>query len=250
MHIWHYVSQAFLAQDPLASSSPPATSNSLSKIDTNPNTNTNMANATIYFGYGSNLWRHQMQQRCPTSEYLGVARLNDYKWIINERGYANVVELPRNKSESPATSHSATSDSDSHRSYANEVWGLVYTLQREDESRLDRNEGVPIAYAKEMLGCDFWAVDDESGEPANVTAKPEKVEMLVYINREAVEPSPPKKEYVYRMNEGIKDAVQEGVPKGYVKEVMRKYIPEKSGEGDEKAERVARSQAAEFEDER
>jgi len=48
-------------------------------------------NATVYLGYGSNLWQAQMNRRCPTSEYLGVGRLNGYRWMINERGYANVV---------------------------------------------------------------------------------------------------------------------------------------------------------------
>lgn len=61
-----------------------------------------LANATLYFGYGSNLWKHQMVQRCPTSKYLGIARLNDYRWIINERGYANVVQKNKDE-EMPAT---------------------------------------------------------------------------------------------------------------------------------------------------
>ncbi len=84
---------------------------------------------TTYFGYGSNLWKHQMVKRCPTSEYLGVARLSGYRWIINERGYANVVEMAGNKTEGE------TKDV---------VWGLVYKLQREDEQGLDKNEGVPV----------------------------------------------------------------------------------------------------------
>lgn len=53
-----------------------------------------MTNCTnLYFGYGSNLWKAQMQSRCPTSKYLGIARLNGYRWIINKRGYANVGRL-------------------------------------------------------------------------------------------------------------------------------------------------------------
>lgn len=90
---------------------------------------------TIYFGFGSNLWLDQMRTRCPTSTYLGVARLNDYKWIINDRGYANVVSSP--------------SANSSEKKYAHTVFGLVYALLPTDESRLDRNEGVPHAYTKE-----------------------------------------------------------------------------------------------------
>lgn len=50
---------------------------------------------TLYFGYGSNLWLHQMHLRCLTSEYVGIARLNGYRWMINSRGYANVVEVEK-----------------------------------------------------------------------------------------------------------------------------------------------------------
>lgn len=232
MRLWHYVSQAFLAAP--NSNSPSVTSN------TNSLTGTTMAskNAKIYFGYGSNLWREQMEQRCPTSEYLGIARLNNFKWLINERGYANVVEIHRNTNPDQLAQTS--------KPYEDEVWGLVYTLQQEDERRLDRNEGVHRAYTKELLDCDFWESKDS---PANVSETPKGTEMLVYINRDMVDPSKPKHEYIYRMNMGIRDAVKEGVPKKYVDAVMRKFIPE-MGEGVEGVEDVARKQAAQFEDER
>jgi len=187
-----------------------------------------------------------MEQRCPDSEYQGVARLNDYKWLINERGYANVVQLSRPKSEIQEDSPSATMHFAKAKPYEDEVWGLVYSLQPSDEARLDRNEGVPIAYTKEWLVCDFWPVEDGSG-PANVTAEPKRKDMLVYINREQVTPSAPKKEYIYRMKKGIDDAVEEGVPGKYVERVMRKFIPE-SGVGED-VKGLARRQAVEFEDE-
>jgi hypothetical protein len=65
-----------------------------------------------------------MIQRCPTSEYLGIARLNGYRWLINNRGYANVAQT---KSDSEDV-----------------VWGLVFSLLQEDEKKLDVNEGVPV----------------------------------------------------------------------------------------------------------
>ena len=146
------------------------------------------SNITIYFGYGSNLWRQQMEQRCPHSEYKGVARLNDYKWLINERGYANVVETSRHTTEMQGLSLPSA------KVYEDEVWGLVYTLQHSDEA-----------------------------------------------------PSAPKREYIYRMNKGIDDAVDEGVPEKYVEKVMRKFIPESGVEED--VVEVARKQAVEFEGE-
>ena len=195
------------------------------------NMSTDLSKATLYFGYGSNLWLHQMHQRCPTSKYLGIARLNDYRWQINERGYANVVEITDSKGEK--------------HSYKDEVWGLVYSLETKDEKNLDRNEGVPIAYTKEDLEVDFWEAGHNT--PPEVEKKPKQVKMLVYINRKMVSPDKPKKEYIYRMNMGIKDAVEEGVPTEYVKQVMRKFIPE---EQDEMIEKTALKQALVFEDER
>jgi gamma-glutamylcyclotransferase len=192
---------------------------------------------TIYFGYGSNLWLHQMSIRCPTAQYLGVARLPNYTWLINNRGYANIVEL--SKVASPTST--ATN-------YSDVVYGLVYSLLPEDEKRLDRNEHVPIAYTKELIPCDFWP--STSNERTDTSLPPfETKDMLVYIDRNRTTPDEPRDEYVYRMNQGIKDALEMGVPEEYVNDVMRKYIPEGDDEKEHSIRDFARTQAAQFKDE-
>lgn len=193
------------------------------------------AHFTIYFGYGSNLWLHQMKMRCPTSRYMGIARLNGYRWIINERGYANVVEVasppePRTPTNVPTT---------------NVSYGLVYELKPRDEANLDANEGVPVAYTKEMLEVDFWPLASDGGA-IDVRKTPQKQVMLVYLNRGMVEDDKPKKEYIYRMNMGIVDAIKSGVPQEYVDQSLRTFIPEES---DEHEHGVAEKQALKFEDE-
>ena len=187
------------------------------------------SNSTIYFGYGSNLWQHQMLTRCPTSTYLGIARLPHYTWQINTRGYANVVSSP-------------------NHNHSDFVYGLVYALLPSDEQHLDLNEGVPHAYTKEWITCDFWP--GGAGEKIDTGKEPEgKREMLVYVDRKRTTPDVPREEYVYRMNRGIRDALARGVPEGYVEDVMRKFIPE----GDEEREReigaFAETQAKRFRDE-
>ncbi|KAG9026309.1 hypothetical protein FRB95_009006 [Tulasnella sp. JGI-2019a] len=191
---------------------------------------------TIYFGYGSNLWLQQMQLRCPDSTYLGIGRLPSYRWMVNRRGYANVVQM-----EASSASSSSSSEND------HEVYGLVFSLTPSDEARLDINEGVPYAYDKEMLRVRFWPSwsSDVWVDVADMGRSYER-EMLVYVNRETVEDAKPKNEYIYRMNLGIKDAVKLGVPKDYVKQVMRKFIPEVE---DETVKEVAEKQALMFEDE-
>ena len=47
---------------------------------------------SIYFAYGSNMVPAQMAQRCPGSRALGTARLEGYRWLINERGVATIAE--------------------------------------------------------------------------------------------------------------------------------------------------------------
>jgi hypothetical protein len=201
---------------------------------------------TLYFGYGSNLWLHQMALRCPTSRYLGVARLHGWRWIINERGYANVIQ-PDSPSPSPTTT--ATAD---------EVYGLVYALTPADEARLDINEGVPKAYTKEFHTVEFWPSPSPNNNPpssVDVTKPPEEKSMLVYVDRKRLVASSPKKEYVHRMNRGIADAVSMGVPKGYVERVLRRFIKEEkeeegSGDGEgREVEAKALRQAGRFVDE-
>lgn len=179
---------------------------------------------TTYFGYGSNLWKEQMSLRCPASTLIGIGRLPRHRWMINDRGYANVV-----------TSSKAGS----------EVYGLVYTLTKDDEQGLDRNEGVPVAYTKEILIIDFWPLEDVRA-PLDVTKEAEKREMLVYIDRNRIEDHQAKAEYVHRMNMGIKDGVLEGIPPDYVDSHLRPFIPVQERKG---VEHLARRQALSFEDE-
>lgn len=69
-----------------------------------------------------------MAKRCPESRYIGTAKLHDFRFQINERGFANIV---------PSSRHS--------------VEGLVYRLNQTDEAKLDKNEGVPTAYQKYIV---------------------------------------------------------------------------------------------------
>ena len=183
-----------------------------------------------YFGYGSNLWQDQMARRCPSSPFTGVGRLRGYRWIINSRGYANIAQTHAN---------------------ADEVcWGLIYELPPPDEAMLDINEGVPYAYEKRMLDVEFWPKGMLPPGGDGMTPPEKTVEMLVYIDfqRDSGEGNKPRNEYVHRMNQGIRDALREGVPELYINTVIRAYIPAEEG-ADETARELALKQAASFVDE-
>lgn len=211
-----------------------------------------MKKKTIYFAYGSNLWQNQMHQRCPSSKFLGIVRLKGFRWIIYQRGFANIVEVDSHKEEGDEKGEEGD--------YRNQVWGMMYSLEEEDEKLLDEREGVPVAYGKEWIECEFWTVpevaassssreedvtQEKEGEedtttaekkkkrkPADITKRPGKEKMLVYINREMTDEGEIRKEYISRMNCGIKDAVKEGLPREYVEQVLRRWIPADGEEGE------------------
>lgn len=126
---------------------------------------TSSRTGTLYFAYGSNLSPHQMQHRCTDSAAtsavpVAVARLDGWKWVICERGYANIV---------PVLRHDPLHDDDGdgppvHRLLRNDdddddddvwqgpeaeagiptsvtVWGVLYNMTPGDESVLDAYEG-------------------------------------------------------------------------------------------------------------
>lgn len=161
---------------------------------------------TLYFAYGSNLWLHQMSVRCPSSPYLGIAKLSHWRWIICNRGYANIV-------------HSS----------ADEVWGMVYALSQADEKRLDVMEGVATgSYEKQMLTMELWK--EVEGKNGDVEQPGQEVLALGYVSERWVDEARSKEEYVHRMNMAVRDGVEKGMPLVYVEKYIRPFIPEESKE--------------------
>ncbi|KAH9966290.1 hypothetical protein BJV74DRAFT_869619 [Russula compacta] len=141
---------------------------------------------TLYFGYGSNLWIDQMNRRCPESRYVGIGLLPDWRWIINERGYANVIP-----------------------SSGDYVYGFIYELSPKDEESLDKI--IPVQLI----------TPSRSGE----TDRKRTIDALVYIDFIRTSRDVPKPEYIYRMNQGLKDALKMGISQSYIDKYIRPYIP-------------------------
>ena len=85
----------------------------------------------LYIAYGSNLNLDQMKHRCPTAEVVGAAKLKN--WRLRFRGGA----------------HSAVATIERGKDFSVPV--LVWQIQPRDELALDRYEGFPFLYRKEML---------------------------------------------------------------------------------------------------
>ncbi|KAM3480759.1 hypothetical protein MY5147_001048 [Beauveria neobassiana] len=169
----------------------------------------------LYFAYGSNLSTAQMRARCPLSTAIGLGFLPRWRWIINSRGYANI--LPPSSSPSSSSSSSSTTTTDDG------VYGLLYLLPPRDEESLDRFEGVPHAYEK--LRCEVrWVRDGDGKLLAGEEGGGEPVKALVYVDERRTDDGMPAKEYVGRMERGIEDAVRNwGLDEGYANRVMRKW---------------------------
>lgn len=82
-----------------------------------------------YIAYGSNLSEVQMALRCPTAKVVGTSTLKDWRLLFN--GPASIEE---------------------YKGY--EVPVLIWEIKPEDEKSLDRYEGYPNYYRKEMLEVD------------------------------------------------------------------------------------------------
>jgi gamma-glutamylcyclotransferase (GGCT)/AIG2-like uncharacterized protein YtfP len=111
--------------------------------------------SSVYFAYGSNMWPNQIHERCPNACPLGIARLDGYRLIINEPGYATI------------TPHSNGF-----------TYGVLWHLSPSDERSLDEFEKVQSGfYRKETLSVQdstltlrealvYIAANDEPGTPA------------------------------------------------------------------------------------
>lgn len=105
------------------------------------------------------------------------------------------------------------------------VYGLMYTLEPEDEALLDRAEGVPRAYTKHDL--DIEIIKNKEGKEGRETVK-----ALVYVDEIRKGTGTCKEEYMGRMNRGIRDAVEKGIPGWYVEGVLRKWVRDEEPEGE------------------
>lgn len=132
-----------------------------------------------YFAYGSNMDAVQMRDRCPASMPIATAELFGYRFIINSRGVATIVE-----------DESST------------VRGVLWYTSEEDEASLDQYEGVSSGlYSKEYL-----RVKAENGE---------SVKALVYVAADRTE-GEPRNGY---MEKTIQAAERMGLHETYVAEL-------------------------------
>jgi hypothetical protein len=120
------------------------------------------------------------------------------------------------------------------------VYGVLYEMDAGDERIMDGFEGVdPHAESAEGDFVDVGVRPREQGRGSYnkwfVQAEVVKwldgrdageIGVLVYVDEKCVTVARPKVEYIARMNRGIRESVELGVPRSWIEQVMRKFIPE------------------------
>ena len=88
-----------------------------------------MPNPTrLYFAYGSNMDVQQMSTRCPDAELIRPVRLDGYRLAYRGAGYATILPEP-----------------------GSHVDGALWRITAWNERDLDRYEGFPRHYGKELI---------------------------------------------------------------------------------------------------
>lgn len=130
------------------------------------------SNDRLYIAYGSNLNLTQMKYRCPTAEVVGTSELKNWRLWFRGCGQSAVATIERGKGFS--------------------VPILIWRLRPRDELALNRYEGWPQLYRKEML---------------RITVNGKRAYAMVYIMNEAGHPyGAPSRAYFNTIREGYMSA--------------------------------------------
>ncbi|MBW9220672.1 gamma-glutamylcyclotransferase [Methanothermococcus sp. SCGC AD-155-M21] len=86
-----------------------------------------------YFAYGSNMNLDQMEERCPDSEFVCVGYIKNYKFVYD--GYSITRE---------GAVGNILKDKEGI------VWGAIFKISERDEEELNRCEGYPTTYSKNI----------------------------------------------------------------------------------------------------
>lgn len=131
-------------------------------------------NRMYYFGYGSNLNRKQMLERCPDSKPKFIATLHNYKLVFvgwSRRWRGGVASIRPFRGE--------------------RVLGAIYEISDRDLRRLDSYQGYPGNYNRLNV-----TVFNENGDP---------IEAITYIKARQSEETQPSPEYLSVIQQGCRD---------------------------------------------
>lgn len=141
-----------------------------------------MKSETLYIAYGSNLNLPQMAFRCPTAKVFGTSEIKDYELLFRGGRRSSVATVEPLKGSS--------------------VPVLLWKLKEKDLQALDRYEGYPHFYRKEILPVEL---------------KEKTVQAMVYIMNDGHPLGAPSDYYLNTILEGYRSA-------GFDTEILEKAV--------------------------
>lgn len=141
-----------------------------------------MKSETLYIAYGSNLNLLQMAFRCPTAKVFGTSEIKDYELLFRGGRRSSVATVEPLKGSS--------------------VPVLLWKLKEKDLQALDRYEGYPHFYRKEILPVEL---------------KEKTVQAMVYIMNDGHPLGAPSDYYLNTILEGYRSA-------GFDTEILEKAV--------------------------
>lgn len=145
-----------------------------------------MKSETLYIAYGSNLNLPQMAFRCPTAKVVGVSEIKDYELLFRGGRKSSVATVEPLKGSS--------------------VPVLLWKLKERDLQALDRYEGFPSFYRKEILPIEL---------------KGKTIPAMVYIMNDGHPFGSPSDYYLDTIMEGYKSA---GFDTEFLEQAVEKSI--------------------------
>lgn len=145
-----------------------------------------MKSETLYIAYGSNLNLPQMAYRCPTAKAVGTSEIKDYELLFRGGRRSSVATVEPLKGSS--------------------VPVLLWKLKEPDIQALDRYEGYPSFYRKEIF---------------DVELRDKTVPAMVYIMNDGHPLGSPSDYYLNTIIEGYRSA---GFDTEFLEQAVEKSI--------------------------
>ena len=140
----------------------------------------------LYFGYGSNMLTKKLKDRCPSAVKIDVCRTKEY-----------TLKFHKVSSDDSGKGDMAKAESET-----DELYGVAFSIDKSEESNLDRAEGYGYGYEKKEIDVE------------GITKGPLRVWTYYATNID-----PELKPYHWYKRQTVEGARENGLPEDYIKKI-------------------------------
>ena len=140
----------------------------------------------LYFGYGSNMLTKKLKSRCPSAVKIDVCRTKEY-----------TLKFHKVSSDDSGKGDMAKAESET-----DELYGVAFSIDKSEESNLDRAEGYGYGYKKKEIDVE------------GITKGPLRVWTYYATNID-----PELKPYDWYKRQTVEGARENGLPEDYIKKI-------------------------------